>query len=132
LNTRTTLLALLATLALGAAPAFGQFTINWSTIAGGGGTTTGSAFSLSGTVGQPDAGGPMIGGAFSLSGGFWLAAAPVCRPDINGDGQVNVADFLAFLSLYSAGSARADVNGDGQINVADFLAFLAAYSAGCV
>ena len=49
--------------------------------------------------------------------------------DTNGYGTVNVADYLAFLALYSAGDARADVNGDAQINVADYLAFLAAYAA---
>jgi hypothetical protein len=54
-----------------------------------------------------------------------------CAVDINGDSQVNVADFLAFLQLYSAGDARADFNRDSQVNVADFLAFLAAYAAGC-
>jgi hypothetical protein len=54
-----------------------------------------------------------------------------CRPDINGDGQVNVADFLAFLQLYAAGDTRADFNNDSQVNVQDFLAFLAAYAAGC-
>jgi hypothetical protein len=54
-----------------------------------------------------------------------------CRVDINGDGQVNVQDFLAFLQLYAAGDTRADFNQDGQINVQDFLAFLAAYAAGC-
>jgi hypothetical protein len=54
-----------------------------------------------------------------------------CAPDVNGDGTVNVADFLAFLQIYAAGDARADFNHDGQVNVADFLAFLAAYAAGC-
>jgi hypothetical protein len=54
-----------------------------------------------------------------------------CRVDVNHDGQVNVADFLAFLQLYAAGDAAADMNGDGQVNVSDFLAFLAAYAAGC-
>jgi hypothetical protein len=105
--------------------------VSWYTIDGGGGTSTGGPWSLSATIGQPDAGGPMTGGSFSLSGGFWPGAGPTCRPDINGDGQVNVSDFLAFLSLYSAGSTRADFNADGQVNVQDFLAFLAAYSAGC-
>jgi hypothetical protein len=56
---------------------------------------------------------------------------PPCRPDVNGDGRVNVADFLAFLSLYAAGDPRADFNASGGIDVSDFLAFLAAYSAGC-
>jgi hypothetical protein len=54
-----------------------------------------------------------------------------CRPDVNGDGVVNVGDFLFFLSLYAAGDLRADMTGDGQINVNDFLSFLALYSAGC-
>jgi hypothetical protein len=105
--------------------------LSWNTIDGGGGTSTGGPWTLSATIGQPDAGGPMTGGTFSLSGGFWPGAIPTCRPDINGDSQVNVADFLAFLSLYSAGNPRADFNSDGQVNVQDFLAFLAAYSAGC-
>jgi len=43
----------------------------WHTIDGGGGTSTGGVYSVSGTRGQPDAGGPMTGGPFSLTGGFW-------------------------------------------------------------
>jgi hypothetical protein len=54
-----------------------------------------------------------------------------CRVDVNHDGQVNVADFLVFLQLYSAGNSAADMNADGHINVSDFLAFLAAFAAGC-
>jgi hypothetical protein len=54
-----------------------------------------------------------------------------CRVDTNLDGQINVADFLAFLALYASGSCRADFNADGQVNVADFLTFLSAYAAGC-
>jgi hypothetical protein len=48
-----------------------SFSIPWSTIDGGGGTSTGSVYSVSGTIGQPDAGGPMTNGPFSLTGGFW-------------------------------------------------------------
>ena len=40
------------------------------TVDGGGGTSKGGAFSLSGTAGQADAG-QMTGGSFTLSGGFW-------------------------------------------------------------
>ena len=55
------------------AVAFGQtFSIDWFTIDGGGGTSTGGVFSMHGTVGQPDAG-TMSGGNFSLTGGFWGA-----------------------------------------------------------
>jgi hypothetical protein len=55
-------------------PAIGftqPFSINWHKIAGGGGTSAGGSFQLSGTIGQHDAGGPMTGGGFSLTGGFW-------------------------------------------------------------
>ena len=55
-----------------------SYSIDWSTIdGGGGGTSTGGVFTVSGTIGQPDAGGPMTGGNFSLTGGFWaLYAVP--------------------------------------------------------
>lgn len=51
-----------------------SFIINWSTLDGGGGASTGGSFTLNGTVGQPDAGPPMSGGSFSISGGFWTAS----------------------------------------------------------
>ncbi len=56
-----------------AASAFAQtFSIDWFTIDGGGGTSTGGVYSASGTIGQPDASSqPLTGGNFSLTGGFW-------------------------------------------------------------
>jgi hypothetical protein len=66
--------ALVATLLL-AAGAFSaraqSYSIDWSTIDGGGSTSTGGVYSVSGTIGQPDAGGSMTGGNYSLTGGFW-------------------------------------------------------------
>jgi hypothetical protein len=50
--------------------AWGQYSIDWFTIDGGGGTSSGGVFTVSGTIGQPDAG-ALSGGAFTLSGGFW-------------------------------------------------------------
>jgi hypothetical protein len=47
-----------------------NFAIDWFTIDGGGGTSTGGVYSVSGTIGQPDAG-TMSGGTYSLVGGFW-------------------------------------------------------------
>ncbi len=49
---------------------WGQYSIDWSTIDGGGGTSTGGVYTVSGTIGQPDAG-TMGGGQFTLAGGFW-------------------------------------------------------------
>jgi hypothetical protein len=51
-----------------------NFSIDWFTIDGGGGTSTGGVFRVSGTAGQPDAG-VMSGGNFVLQGGFWAGAA---------------------------------------------------------
>jgi hypothetical protein len=48
-----------------------NYSIDWYKIAGGGGTSSNGQFTLSGTIGQHDAGGPMVGGNFSLTGGFW-------------------------------------------------------------
>ena len=48
------------------------YSIDWFTIDGGGGTSTGGVFAVSGTIGQPDASAqPLTGGNFSLVGGFW-------------------------------------------------------------
>ena len=52
-----------------------SYQIDWYKIAGGGGTSTGGVYSVSGTIGQPDVGGPMSGGNFSLTGGFWALYA---------------------------------------------------------
>ena len=48
-----------------------SYSIDWYKIGGGGGTSTNGQYSLSGTIGQHDAGGPMSGGNYSLTGGFW-------------------------------------------------------------
>ena len=52
-----------------------NYSINWYKIAGGGGTSTGGGYTISGTVGQPDASGAMTGGNYSLTGGFWAIYA---------------------------------------------------------
>jgi hypothetical protein len=48
------------------------YSIDWSKIAAGGGTSTGGVYFVSGTIGQPDAGGPMTNGQYSVTGGFWV------------------------------------------------------------
>jgi hypothetical protein len=51
------------------------YSIDWYTIDGGGGTSTGGTYQVSGTIGQPDAGGPMTNGQYAVTGGFWALAA---------------------------------------------------------
>ena len=48
-----------------------NYSIDWYKIAGGGGTSTGATYQVTGTIGQPDASGIMTGGNYSVTGGFW-------------------------------------------------------------
>jgi hypothetical protein len=56
-----------------------QYSIDWHTIDGGGGTSTGGVYSVSGTIGQPDAG-ELSGGNYTIDGGFWGIIAAVQSP----------------------------------------------------
>ena len=46
------------------------YELSWWTVDGGGGVSSGGGYTLTGTIGQPDAGG-LAGGGYSLPGGFW-------------------------------------------------------------
>ena len=52
-----------------------SYSIDWYKIAGGGGTSSNGQYTVSGTIGQPDASGAMAGGGYSLTGGFWALYA---------------------------------------------------------
>lgn len=52
----------------------GGYEISWHTVDGGGGTSTGGAYTLDGTIGQHDAG-SQSGGGYVLAGGFWAGLA---------------------------------------------------------
>ncbi len=56
------------------------YSIDWYKIAGGGGTSTNAQYSLSGTIGQPDASGAMSGGPYSVTGGYWSLINVVQTP----------------------------------------------------
>ena len=58
-----------------------QYNVPWSKIAGGGGlNSTGGTYAVSGTIGQPDASGPLSGGSYTLVGGFWALPSAVQTP----------------------------------------------------
>jgi hypothetical protein len=50
--------------------------LDWSSIDGGGGQSSGGPYSLTGTVGQPDAA-YSAGGEYEVLGGFW-PGGPLC------------------------------------------------------
>ena len=56
-----------------------SYSIDWHTIDGGGGTSTGGVYSVNGTIGQPDVG-KMAGGTYTLDGGYWGIIATVQTP----------------------------------------------------
>lgn len=56
-----------------------SYDLSWFTIDGGGNISTGGAYSISGTIGQPDAGN-LSGGSYSIAGGFWSFAADSGAP----------------------------------------------------
>ena len=91
------ILALFGLCFLGGAAFAQTYSIDWFTIDGGGGTSTGGVYTVSGTIGQPDAG-HMSGGNFTLDGGFWgivgavqIPGAPLLRVLLTSTNTVVVA-----------------------------------------
>ena len=74
--------------------AMAQYSIDWYTINGGGTVSTGSVYSVSGTIGQLDANEvPITGGTFELNSGYWahavqVSGAPFLSITPAGPGQV--------------------------------------------
>lgn len=114
---------------LSASFACGDYKIVWSTIDGGGGTMTGGAYTLTGTIGQPNAG-ASSGGGYELLGGFW-AGGPLCF--------VNLEDFAHFAQYWldapcspdNTWCGGADLDMSGDVTLADFGRFLDAWLTYC-
>ncbi len=53
-----------------------DFALDWFTIDGGGGTSIGGAYAVTGTIGQPDTG-ILAGANLTLQGGFWSIPAAI-------------------------------------------------------
>jgi len=115
-----------------------EFEVNWFTVDGGGGMeSTGGAFRLSGTIGQPDAG-VMSGGTFTLTGGFWAGASVVggpCIGDANGDGAIDLADLATVLTFFGTQSgatfSQGDFDGDGDVDLGDLANLLIVFGSQC-
>jgi hypothetical protein len=69
---------------------FGDYDISWYTIDGGGGRSIGGPFTLTGTIGQPDAA-YSRGSSYELLGGFW-PGGPLCF--------VNFEHYARFAELW--------------------------------
>ena len=67
-----------------------DYQIDWYTIDGGGGTSSGGSYVLTGTIGQPDASSSQSD-AFIVLGGFW-PTGPICI--------VNLEHFASFAEYW--------------------------------
>lgn len=116
------------------------FDLSWFTIDGGGATSTGGGFELTGTIGQPDAG-ILTGGGYELTGGFWntqlavLSCTSFAAADFDLDCDVDSDDLSAFALCASrrgvphpGGCAVKDFDHDGDVDLEDFARFQRCYS----
>ena len=96
-------------------------------------------------LGTPDDAGDglsmFVGGSFTYISGIrsgrvtrLFACAPTaaaCAADCDGDGALDIDDFLCFQALFAAGDDAADCDGDGALGVEDFICFQTTFAAGC-
>ena len=113
----------------------GDYEIDWYTIDGGGEmSSTGGDYTLSGSIGQPDARNypePMTGGSYKLTGGFWvIPECPAIQPDYDGDCDVDQADYTVFEACasgpevpYVGDCDDRDFDGDADVDQEDFAVF---------
>ena len=96
------------------------YDLSWFTIDGGGGTSTGGVYSISGTIGQPDAD-TAAGGPYNLIGGFWSVLAIqqtglptlVIKPagtNVILSWSTNITGFVLQVSLGLASTGWADAS----------------------
>jgi len=115
-----------------------SYTIDWYKIAGGGGTSTGGTYSVSGTIGQPDASGAMSGGNYSVTGGFWALVQVVQSPgaptlyishsgnsvtiywqNVTGWTLHQSSNLTTPMSSWAASSAPTPANGTNSLTIAN-------------
>ena len=117
----TALLGVLLLLSTAQAQNGGDYILEWSTIDGGGGQSSGGGYVLSGTIGQPDAG-RMASCAYHLSGGFW--SEPTCLVDLH-----HFAQFSA--QWLQSGDIEANLDDQGIVDILDLYIFVSHWLCYC-
>lgn len=128
---------IIASLLFLAPAANAQLQLDWYTIDGGGGTSSGGGLSITGTIGQHDAE-VSNGGAIECVGGFWGGfTGTACYPNCDNSTippVLNVNDFQCFVNAFASAAPFANCDhstAEPILNANDFQCFLNAYAAGC-
>jgi len=102
---------------------FADYSIGWYTIDGGGGHSSGGPYTLTGTIGQPDAA-YSSGGSYELLGGFW-PGGPLCFVDFY--------SFSRFAEewLYEGPGLAADLDGSKVVDFGDLKLFVEEWLYNC-
>jgi probable HAF family extracellular repeat protein len=87
------------------------YSVDWFKVAGGGGTSSGGIYTVTGTIGQQDAGGPMQGNGYSVSGGFWSLLGQQAPPQPLMASFTTIDDPLAVYGTYVYGISGNDIVG---------------------
>lgn len=85
-------------------------------------------FSITGVNLEPSF---LVGSLTFTEGTATIVRVSGCIADFNGDGMLNILDFVAFQSAFTSGDAGADCNQDGALNVLDFVCFQSTFVGGC-
>jgi hypothetical protein len=75
--------------------------------------------------------GDVLPGVAFVQDMLFSAGFTSCTADINGDGELNIFDFISFQGVFTSGDMAADCNQDGVLNVLDFVCFQSKFLAGC-
>ncbi len=71
------------------------------------------------------------GGAMAVSYKVAVRDGPVCYPDCDGSGYLDIFDFLCFQNAFATSDPYADCDGCGALDFFDFLCFQSAFASGC-
>jgi hypothetical protein len=115
-----------------------NYSVDWHKIAGGGGTSAGGNFSVSGTIGQHDAtaNAALTGGNFSVTGGYWALINVVQTPgaptlyisrstnsvtvywqDVSGWNLIQSANLTTPVGSWNASSSPTLANGTNSLTL---------------
>ncbi len=62
---------------------------------------------------------------------FAMRGGDECYPDFDGNGDLDLFDFLAYVNAFNGGGSDADCDENGGLDLFDFLCFVNAFNAGC-